>query len=1120
MSLQVCHCGWSKVTSHHGLRTHQGKMGCALKGAKVAEREQQYMWSTVGLSYAEKDIRMDVYSSLKTDSYSDMSLQVCHCGWAKMTTYQGLRIHQGKMGCTPKGMKIQKREQYDGKAQWKVEEEHIKQQITKRTIKKEIVAEAPGTKHRTSSALTTVAIKEEYKSYSAAFASSQRSSQKARNSKARYELRDFSTLPQVNRSVGENPTPAHLEAVVRPKDKKINRQTSSQISESGGKIGNLCKVKKEPKSPPMMPQHSSHTATISKPNHLLQDVTNVQVNKVVRKPPPPVPVHRENIRKDQMLSQNVPVPPRINFASAATIKEEPKPFFPISQQSFQRVTPSTSGSQLQDFCTGQQVNRLSREPPPHPPLAAVAQAQKKHRKDSTLSQNTQDSTTTYTHMDYATEEAAAKEDPKSSNEISEPDFSTGFTVQELAQMFSASTIQATAVQPKKKHREEPKVVKLQVQTFSAATDREAAARPKEEDRETQQMSQISEGGGKIGNLCRIKKEPKSPPMMPQHSSHTATISKPNHMLQDVTYVQVNKVVRKPPPPVPVHRENIRKNQMLSQNVPVPPRINFASAATIKEEPKPLSFKDSFQRVTTSTSGSQLQDSCTGQQVNRLSREPPPHPPLAAVAQAQKKHRKDSTLSQNTQDSTTTYTHMDYATEEAAAKEDPKSSNEISEPDFSTGITVKELAQMFSASTVQATAVQPKKKHREEPKVVKLQVQTFSAATDREAAARPKEEDRETQQMSQVPDRKSVATQRNPFRQQTTVTEDPKPPCESAQLSDFPTGIKVKDQARIFSATARQETVVLEKEKHREEPKLTQVKIQPQKLSSTTAQDTAVHTEENGEKDTGKTQEKEGKIPDDLKHKNQMKEEKMAVCRSYINIKDTAQPHQGSLDPLRMALWQRIDDVFSDMMNVVEDAKQKSHNLPISTLRTTTTTMMEQIHQKLDKLSSVELKWISRFSVDIKLDPTTAHRCLVSEDGMKVIDGSENQGACDTSRSPGSILGLNSLPTGKSYWEVEVSNKSGWILGVAGGNAKRKGKHDLSPDNSFWVIAHYENNEYTTLTAPPVRLSLKEKPQKVGVFVNYKERFVSFYNVIAQSHIYSFTECSFTGEIFPHFSVHS
>lgn len=35
--------------------------------------------------------------------------------------------------------------------------------------------------------------------------------------------------------------------------------------------------------------------------------------------------------------------------------------------------------------------------------------------------------------------------------------------------------------------------------------------------------------------------------------------------------------------------------------------------------------------------------------------------------------------------------------------------------------VKKLAQMFSATTVQATAVRPKKKHREEPKVVKCKL---------------------------------------------------------------------------------------------------------------------------------------------------------------------------------------------------------------------------------------------------------------------------------------------------------------------------------------------------------------------------------------------------------------
>lgn len=47
--------------------------------------------------------------------YSNLSLQVCHCGWSKLTTYQGLRIHQGKMGCTPKGLRIPKKEQHDWK---------------------------------------------------------------------------------------------------------------------------------------------------------------------------------------------------------------------------------------------------------------------------------------------------------------------------------------------------------------------------------------------------------------------------------------------------------------------------------------------------------------------------------------------------------------------------------------------------------------------------------------------------------------------------------------------------------------------------------------------------------------------------------------------------------------------------------------------------------------------------------------------------------------------------------------------------------------------------------------------------------------------------------------------
>lgn len=40
------------------------------------------------------------------------SLHVCEvCGWSKMTTYRGLRVHQGKKGCIPKGKKIPQTEQ-------------------------------------------------------------------------------------------------------------------------------------------------------------------------------------------------------------------------------------------------------------------------------------------------------------------------------------------------------------------------------------------------------------------------------------------------------------------------------------------------------------------------------------------------------------------------------------------------------------------------------------------------------------------------------------------------------------------------------------------------------------------------------------------------------------------------------------------------------------------------------------------------------------------------------------------------------------------------------------------------------------------------------------------------
>lgn len=62
--LRHCHCGWSKVTTYQGLRTHQGKRGCTPKGVEVKEHDQHYYGrGNGGYQYNQKDQYLDDYNS-------------------------------------------------------------------------------------------------------------------------------------------------------------------------------------------------------------------------------------------------------------------------------------------------------------------------------------------------------------------------------------------------------------------------------------------------------------------------------------------------------------------------------------------------------------------------------------------------------------------------------------------------------------------------------------------------------------------------------------------------------------------------------------------------------------------------------------------------------------------------------------------------------------------------------------------------------------------------------------------------------------------------------------------------------------------------------------------------
>ncbi|XP_031157022.1 E3 ubiquitin-protein ligase TRIM21-like isoform X1 [Sander lucioperca] len=181
---------------------------------------------------------------------------------------------------------------------------------------------------------------------------------------------------------------------------------------------------------------------------------------------------------------------------------------------------------------------------------------------------------------------------------------------------------------------------------------------------------------------------------------------------------------------------------------------------------------------------------------------------------------------------------------------------------------------------------------------------------------------------------------------------------------------------------------------------------------------------------------------------------------------------------------------------------------------------ETLSKEMKKLLEAKLKRVQQYAVDVTLDPDTAHPNLIlSDDGKQVNHGDVRKNLPDNPERFSKcvfVLGKQSFSSGRFYFEVQVKGKTEWNLGVVRESINRKGIITLSPQKGFWTIVLRNGNEYKAAAGPRVRLSLKSPPQKVGVFVDYEEGLVSFYDVDAAALIYSFTGCSFTEKLFPYF----
>uniref|UniRef100_A0A8C2F8I7 E3 ubiquitin-protein ligase TRIM39-like n=1 Tax=Cyprinus carpio TaxID=7962 RepID=A0A8C2F8I7_CYPCA len=174
----------------------------------------------------------------------------------------------------------------------------------------------------------------------------------------------------------------------------------------------------------------------------------------------------------------------------------------------------------------------------------------------------------------------------------------------------------------------------------------------------------------------------------------------------------------------------------------------------------------------------------------------------------------------------------------------------------------------------------------------------------------------------------------------------------------------------------------------------------------------------------------------------------------------------------------------------------------------------------EKLCQSGLKCL-KFAVDVTLDPDTANPSLIlSDDGKQVSDGDIQQ---DVPENPKTfdeflcVLAKQGFSSGRFYYEVQVKGKTQSDLGVARESVHRKEEITLAPEDGFWTVILRNENQYTACDNPPVSFSLRVKPEKVGVFVDYEEGLVSFYDVGSRSHFYSFTGQTFTEKLYPYFS---
>uniref|UniRef100_A0A8D0CSS3 Uncharacterized protein n=1 Tax=Sander lucioperca TaxID=283035 RepID=A0A8D0CSS3_SANLU len=249
--------------------------------------------------------------------------------------------------------------------------------------------------------------------------------------------------------------------------------------------------------------------------------------------------------------------------------------------------------------------------------------------------------------------------------------------------------------------------------------------------------------------------------------------------------------------------------------------------------------------------------------------------------------------------------------------------------------------------------------------------------------------------------------------------------------------------------------------------------------------------------------------------------KESVERSLVALIEEIEKRQRPTEEQAESFIQDLEEEISELMKrciELEDVCAPNYE---GTVVRAVNQLEEILCKDMKKVFESELKRVQQYAVDVTLDPDTANPWLIlSDDGKQVNCGDVCKNLPDNPERfsyYASVLGKQNFTSGLFYYEVQVRGKNKWDLGVTRESIDRKRQIALNPRSGYWTISLRNENEYKALADPRVQLSLRSKPEKVGVFVDYEEGLVSFYDVDTAALIYSFTGCSFTEKLYPFFN---